>query len=47
MLSIMEDYLQHRGWGYERLDGSTALTDRQVIFPSKLQTTCITATFAY
>jgi SNF2 family DNA or RNA helicase len=28
MLSILEDYLRHRGWGYERLDGSTALTDR-------------------
>jgi SNF2 family DNA or RNA helicase len=28
MLSILEDYLRHRGWGYERLDGSTALMDR-------------------
>ena len=29
MLSILEDYLLSKGWGYCRLDGSTQLEDRQ------------------
>jgi hypothetical protein len=29
MLNILEDYLTGRGWGYCRLDGSTALSERQ------------------
>ncbi|KAG5186539.1 SNF2 family N-terminal domain-containing protein [Tribonema minus] len=29
MLTILEDYLRHRDWGYCRIDGTSALIDRQ------------------